>query len=357
MPTTGIVIVIFLKFGKRAVKDSNLLRSDYATISKDFYKNLNILLSDALPTDRSFEATQKILHHGPNNVAEMSIVFDLNEYGLPGIYSTIDGEREAVELVRTSEKIKGYLAGHNLQAVFLPLSTHIALKSITNGNGKSGLACFDMDSTLIEQEVIDLLAGSLGPEVEKEVSNITARAMKGELNFEASLKERCKLLKGVQATIWKDLEHKVTIAPGAKQLVGTLKERGWKTAVLSGGFTPLALWLKGQLGLDYAFANNLLVSHDGKTLTGELDPDTSIVGAQEKKALMEATALRHGVPRECVIAVGDGANDLPMLNAAGFGLAFNAKPEVKKQAPAALDASSLADILFVLGHEAYTSTQ
>ncbi|KAF2228836.1 phosphoserine phosphatase serb [Viridothelium virens] len=279
----------------------------------------------------------------------MTVVFDPDEFGLPQHYSTVEGESEALEIVRKSETIKGYLSSHDLQAVFLPLSTHTALKSIQHHEEKTGLACFDMDSTLIEQEVIDLLAGSLGPEVEKQVSGITARAMKGELDFKASLRERCKLLKGVQASIWKDLEQRITIAPGARDLIKALKQKGWKTAVLSGGFTPLALWLKGQLGLDYAYANNLLVSEDGKTLTGELDPETSIVDAQEKKALMHAMADGNNIARDCVLAVGDGANDLLMLNGAGIGIAFNAKPEVKKRAPAALDTSSLTDILFVLG--------
>ena len=355
MPTTGIVSILFLKFTKTVSDDTNILRSDYPTITRDVYRNLTILLSSTLSSERSLEPTSRILSHGPDNVAEMSVIFDPNEFQRPQHYVTLEGEREAVEAVRRSDKIKSYLTGHDLQAVFLPLSTHTAMKRVQPHNQTSGLACFDMDSTLIDQEVIDLLAGSLGPDVEKKVSDITARAMKGELDFKASLRERCKLLRGVQTTVWRDLEQKVTITRGARQLIEALKQRGWKTAVLSGGFMPLASWLQSQLGLDYAFANNLSVSDDGKTLTGELDPETSIVDAQEKKNLMKSMADAHSIPPECVFAVGDGANDLPMLNAAGLGIAFNAKLEVKKRAPAALDSPSLTDLLFVLGQETFSS--
>ena len=351
MPNTGIVATLFLKFTKTSPEDERELRSDYEAITHDVYANMTILLSNVLSAERSLEPTKRILHHGPDDVAEMSIVFTPNGFGLPDRYTELEGEREAVDLVRKSDKMKAYLLAHDLQAVFQPLSTQAAIKSVQNQTGMGGLACFDMDSTLIQQEVIDLLAGSLGPEVEKEVSNITEQAMRGELDFQASLKERCKLLKGVPATIWQDLQQRITITPGAKDLIKALQQDGWKTAVLSGGFTPLALWLKKELDLDHAFANNLLVSEIDHTLTGDLDPGTPVVDAQAKGELMLSTAERYDIPRERILAVGDGANDLIMLNAAGLGLAFNAKEKVKKQAPASLDSSSLKDILFVLGHE------
>ncbi|KAI9655711.1 MAG: hypothetical protein M1821_005146 [Bathelium mastoideum] len=344
--TTGIASILYLTSNTAAD-----LPSDHKTISDDFYQNMAILLSDSLSAEQLLEPSKKILRHGPEGIAEITLVFGHGVTELPDRYYSLDGEREAVDLVRKSEKIKAYLLDHQVQAVFLPLSTHKALKSVQQHSETSGLACFDMDSTLIEQEVIDLLARSLGPAVEKEVSDITAQAMRGEIDFQVSLTERCKLLRGVPVSIWKDLERQITITPGAVHLIETLKRNGWRTAVLSGGFAPLASWLKSRLGLDHAFANNLLVSDDGSSLTGELDPMTPIVDGEAKKTLMQSTADMHGIPHECILAVGDGANDLLMLSGAGLGLAFNAKPKVKSQAPAALDLPTLSDILFILGHE------
>jgi phosphoserine phosphatase len=207
------------------------------------------------------------------------------------------------------------------------------------------LAVFDMDSTLIQQEVIDEIARKLG--VEREVSEITERAMNGELDFTQSLRARCALLRGVPSTVFEELRSVITLTPGAKDLVMALKRLGFKTAVLSGGFTPLTSWQAQQLGLDYAFANHLVVSRDGKTLTGELEGE--IVNAEKKKELVQQIAEREGIPLDQVIAVGDGANDLPMMNVAGFGLAFNAKPKVQQEAPARLNSTSLLDVLYMLG--------
>ncbi|KAI9708757.1 MAG: hypothetical protein M1820_003712 [Bogoriella megaspora] len=346
MTSTGIVTTLFLKFTKPSPRESSTLRSEYSAITKDIFRNINQLTTNLLRPEVQLSYTSRILNNGPDNVASMIHVFDAAEYGLDARLSSLEGEAETIAKVRGDANIKRWLIDHDLQATFLPLSTYTTL-STTN----RGFACFDMDSTLIEQEVIDLLAANLGPEVERKVSGITARAMAGELDFSASLTERVALLKGVPSTIWKDLESQIRISPGARELISTLRGRGWKTAVLSGGFTPLALWLKEQLGLDYAYANILLNSTDGMELTGEVDPETVIVNAEEKQRLMEATARKEKIPMENVIAVGDGANDLLMLNAAALGVAFNAKEKVKREAPAALDSNSLADILFILGIE------
>lgn len=207
------------------------------------------------------------------------------------------------------------------------------------------LAVFDMDSTLIQQEVIDEIASLIG--VEKEVSAITAAAMNGELDFEASLRARCKLLKGVPSTVFETLRSRITLNEGVKDLITALKRLGFKTAVLSGGFTPLTGWMGEQLGLDYAFANHLVVSPDGATLTGELTGD--IVHAERKRQHLIAIAEKEGIHIEQVIAIGDGANDLPMMGAAGLGVAFHAKPKVQMQAPARLNSRSMLDVLYLLG--------
>jgi phosphoserine phosphatase len=207
------------------------------------------------------------------------------------------------------------------------------------------LVVLDMDSTLIEQEVIDLIAASIG--VEDQVSAITARAMNGELDFSASLRERAKLLKGVDANIFTKLRSVITPTKGARQLIRALKRMGVKTAVLSGGFIPLTQWLADELGIDYAFANTLTSDPETGKLTGEVTG--TIVNAERKRDLLLEIAQKEKVALEQVVAVGDGANDLLMMGAAGLGVAFNAKPVVQMEAEARLNGESLLDLLHIFG--------
>ncbi|RAK92609.1 phosphoserine phosphatase [Aspergillus costaricaensis CBS 115574] len=209
------------------------------------------------------------------------------------------------------------------------------------------LVVFDMDSTLIQNEVIDEIAKFIG--VEKEVSEITARAMNGELDFSASLRERVSLLKGVPADVFEKLKSVITISPGARELCKALKTLGCKMAVLSGGFQPLAEWLAEQLGLDYAHANHLEIDPTTQTLTGKLVPTYPIIDASQKRSILHSIAAEHGIPISQTVAVGDGANDLLMLHAAGLGVAWRAKSKVQLEAPTRLNGESLVDILHLLG--------
>jgi phosphoserine phosphatase len=207
------------------------------------------------------------------------------------------------------------------------------------------LAVFDMDSTLIQQEVIDEIARKLG--VEDKVAAITARAMNGDLDFTASLRERVALLRGTPITIFEELKQVITLTPGASDLVKALKKLGYQTAVLSGGFKPLTPWLAQLLHLDYAYANTLVVSDDGQSLSGEVTGD--IIHSEKKRDLVLEIAKTNGFCLDQVLVIGDGANDLPMMSVAGLGIAFNAKPRVQLAAPVHLNSSSLLDVLYLLG--------
>lgn len=172
--------------------------------------------------------------------------------------------------------------------------------------------------------------------------------MNGELNFNESLQKRVGLLKGIPATVFESLKPDIRFTPGAHSLCRALKKLGVKMAVLSGGFMPLALWVKGELGLDYAYANTLEVSEDGKELTGRTVG--RVVNAEVKGELLQEIAAKENVTLEHVVAVGDGSNDLVMMSVAGFGVAFNAKPIVQKKAPSKINTPSLQTILYILGY-------
>ncbi|KOS20832.1 Phosphoserine phosphatase [Escovopsis weberi] len=213
------------------------------------------------------------------------------------------------------------------------------------------LVVFDMDSTLITQEVIDLLAENLSepPDLAERVAGITHRAMMGELEFDESFRERVALLKGLPATIFEKLRPILDVTAGVRDLLRALRRLGVKTAVLSGGFLPLTGWLARELGIDHAHANEVVVGDDGR-LTGEVKG--VIVGKERKRDLLVEIAAKEGIDLSQVVAVGDGANDLLMLGKAGLGVAWNAKPRVQMEADARLNGKSMLDLLFLFGFSA-----
>jgi phosphoserine phosphatase SerB len=224
--------------------------------------------------------------------------------------------------------------------------TDVALQNLNVFRKNKRLVVFDMDSTLIRQEVIDEIAKHAG--VVDEVAKITASAMNGEIDFKESLRRRVALLKGTPVSVLDDIKKILTFTEGAHFLCRSLKRLGYKLAVISGGFMPLATYVKHELGLDYAFANQLRVSNDGLTLTGETYGP--VVDGIRKAELLDVIAQAESVSPEQVIAVGDGANDLFMLSKAGLGIAFNAKPRVQQQAPARINQRSLKNVLYLLGY-------
>ena len=249
--------------------------------------------------------------------------------------------------LRHSPRVNAFERDHSAELIFdlwpsLPQNSQRPLK----------LALFDMDSTLINEEVIDELAASIG--ISSAVSAITARAMNGDIDFATSLNERVAMLKGVPVSVWDDLKKTVTIANGARELILSLKKRGVFTGVVSGGFTPMAEWLKGQLGLDVAIANHLLESpptkeHPFPHLSGQLNPDFPIVTPQLKRSMLLQLSAERSFPLSEIMAVGDGSNDLLMLGAAGLGIAWRAKEKVQVAAPMRLNGESLAELLYLLG--------
>lgn len=201
----------------------------------------------------------------------------------------------------------------------------------------------DVDSTLIQDEVIDMLAEAAG--VTDPVRDITERAMSGELDFEEALRARVALLEGLEASVLEDVAGRIRLTPGARTLLRTLKRLGMKVGVVSGGFTFFTDRLAGELGLDHTAANTLEIV-DGRVTGRVVGP---IVDRARKAEVLRSVAEEEGIPLAQTVAIGDGANDLDMLSAAGLGIAFNAKPVVQRAADTAVSVPYLDAILFVLG--------
>jgi phosphoserine phosphatase len=206
------------------------------------------------------------------------------------------------------------------------------------------LVVFDMDSTLIDAEVIDELAIEAG--VGQQVAEITEAAMQGKLDFKQSFEQRLALLEGLDASVLQKIAQRLQLNEGAEHLISTLKKLGYKTAIVSGGFSFFGEYLQEILGVDYVYANQLDIEN-GK-VTGRVKGD--IIDGQRKADLLRELAERDGLMLEQVIAVGDGANDLPMLDIAGLGIAFRAKPLVEASAKQAISSLGLDGILYLLGY-------
>jgi phosphoserine phosphatase len=205
------------------------------------------------------------------------------------------------------------------------------------------MVVMDVDSTLIQEEVINLLAREAG--VEEQVAELTHKALSGEIDFEAALRERVALLKGLDQTAITRVHENITLSSGARTFIRTLKRLGMVTAIVSAGFTRFTNALAADLGIDYSLSNTLEMV-DG-ILTGDLVGE--FVDGARKATFLKSIAEAEGIPLSQVVAVGDGANDLDMLAAAGLGIAFNAKPVVKERADTAISVPYLDAILFTMG--------
>ena len=236
---------------------------------------------------------------------------------------------------------------HSMRAAFLVAAQELKIdiafqrESIFRRNRR--LFAFDMDSTLIEGEVIDELAKMAG--VAGDVVRITESAMRGEIEFQESFRRRVALLRGLPEARVRSLLNTIPLVHGAEQLIGTLKMLGYKTAILSGGFTFFAQHLQTRLGIDYIYANDLDILNG--VVSGEVH--TPIVDGPRKAELLRQIAQQENISLDQVVAVGDGANDLPMLGIAGMGIAFRAKPLVRQTASHAVSFLGLDSLLYLVG--------
>ncbi|WP_419993808.1 phosphoserine phosphatase SerB [Streptomyces boninensis] len=257
-------------------------------------------------------------------------IFRLAKYPVTAVEFAVSGTEP--ETLRTALAIKAAALGVDIAVVAAGLHRRA-----------QRLVVMDVDSTLIQDEVIELFAGHAG--CEDQVAEVTAAAMRGELDFEQSLHARVALLEGLDADVVEKVREQVRLTPGARTLVRTLKRLGYQVGVVSGGFTQVTDHLKDQLHLDFASANTLEIV-DGK-LTGRVTGP--IVDRAQKARLLRSFAEQAGVPLDQTVAIGDGANDLDMLNAAGLGVAFNAKPVVREAAHTAVNVPFLDTVLYLLG--------
>jgi phosphoserine phosphatase len=300
-------------------------------------RHIITLLARKITADHLAALTQVVLEQGLNvdRIDRLSGRIPLGEadrqskacveFSLRGEVQSVDGFRSALmELSRN----------HDIDVAFQE-------DNMFRRNRR--LVVFDMDSTLIEAEVIDELAKAAG--VGEQVAEITERAMQGEIDFTESFTQRVALLKGLDESVLQGIAETLPVTEGAEELIGTLKRLGYKTAILSGGFTYFGRYLQNKLGIDFVHANELAIEN-GK-VTGQVQG--VVVDGARKADLLQEIASQENIALEQVIAVGDGANDLPMLSKAGLGVAFRAKPIVKESAKQAISTLGLDGILYLLG--------
>ncbi len=263
--------------------------------------------------------------------------------GRVGLADCIEKSKACVEFsARGTPQDIGKLRAHFME-LSAELDVDIAFQEDNLFRRNRRLVCFDMDSTLIEAEVIDELAKAAG--VGQQVAEITEAAMSGEIDFKESFARRMALLKGLDESVLADIAKQLPVTEGAEKLINTLKQLGYKTAILSGGFNYFGEYLKTKLGIDYVYANELEIEN-GK-VTGNVSG--VVVDGARKAELLKELAARENISLEQVIAVGDGANDLPMLSVAGLGIAFRAKPLVKASAEQSISNLGLDAILYLIG--------
>ncbi|MFQ5509788.1 MAG: phosphoserine phosphatase SerB [Leptospirillia bacterium] len=286
-----------------------------------------------------------VLGEPVNSAALGAIGNTLSRYGanIRRIETLAKKRLHCIEMLATIDGAQRKELARQLLNVGARFDVDVSVQEEGLGRRAKRMVVMDVDSTLIQGEQIDELAALTGQG--DKVAAITERAMNGELDFAEALKERVALLEGLPVDDLQKVRERLPYTPGVRSMVSVLKEMGYKIAMLSGGFTFFVDQFRKELGFDYAYANELEVK-DGR-LTGRTVGE--VVDGQRKKAIMKEIAEKEGIRLDQVIAIGDGANDLPMLGICGLGIAFNAKPRVREMAPHAINRKGLDSILFLLG--------
>jgi len=303
-------------------------------------RHIITLLARTISAEHIARITAIVAEHGLNidNITRLTGRVPLEEE----LDSSIP-TRACVEFSVRGEANQGLLREKFL-AVSNDLNVDIAVQEDNVYRRNRRLVAFDMDSTLIEAEVIDELAAAAG--VGEQVAAITERAMRGEIDFTESFHERVALLKGLSGDVLQDIAERLPVTEGAERLIRNLNSLGYTTVILSGGFNYFGNYLKDKLGIDYVFANELDME-DG-IVTGKVTG--TVVDGNRKAELLREIAEKEGIRLEQTIAVGDGANDLPMLSIAGLGIAFRAKPLVQESAKQSISTLGLDGVLYLLGY-------
>ena len=302
---------------------------DHAAAAQPAYRYAVTLISSRVSAQALHAVTEVLARHRVN----------INE-----IERLSESEFGCVELLLSSDsKLDRHALKSELLTAARTEGVDLALQAEGLYRRAKRLVAFDMDSTLIQSEIIDEFARKLGRY--DEVAQITQLAMQGKVPFTEALSKRVACLQGLTQDQIEAVFQETQLTPGAEDLIRVLKKLGYKIALISGGFSCIADRLKTRLGIDYAYANHLVL-RDQKA-TGEVLPP--IIDAQRKADLLEVIAQQEGIHLDQVIAVGDGANDLLMIEKAGLGIAFNAKPAVNARADLALNQKSLKSILYLLG--------
>jgi len=288
---------------------------------------------------RQIEAVTKIIAEQGLNIDSIRRLT-----GRPPLHEDKDSAKACIEFsVRGTPNDKGQLH-EQLMRLSSEMEVDFSYQKDDMYRRMRRLICFDMDSTLIQTECIDELAERNG--VGAEVRAITESAMRGEIDFKESFTRRVALLKGLDVSVMQDIAEHLPMTEGVERLMMVLKRYGYKIALLSGGFTFFGEYLQKKLGIDYVYANELEIGEDGK-LTGRYLGD--IVDGHRKAELLRLIAQVEKVDLEQTIAVGDGANDLPMLSLAGLGIAFHAKPRVVANARQSINTIGIDGVLYFLG--------